>query len=476
IFIRLIVSYIILFTNFDFSSFIASMSSFSNEDQSNDNQSQENNLRKGPWTAEEDAILAEYVTKHGPGNWNIVQQNTGLLRCGKSCRLRWTNHLRPDLRRGAFTKEEQRKVIELHAEMGNKWAKMAQKLPGRTDNEIKNFWNTRLKKRKRIGLDLYPDGIKPVSDSHNPNTILATYTHGNEVVGTSSQHAMLNNFSNTQNQPLPVQPVSMVRENMKPPQEMQPSEVPQLLQLPEAGRSSYVPHVVFNTPNKRLRVQPNSMVRGNMKPSGVPQGIMQLSEVPEELQRQGTSSYVPHVVFNNSSNTPNQPLSVQAISMVRENMEPSGIPQEIMQLPDVLEELQLPEADFDALLGDFAYDDYACLDGPFSTSELPPLPSCHDITFEESMIVRENSQAETNQYYEPRSPRSNGYLESMFYPPKVSQEQDDFSMQGKLNMRNATEISYQRKPENEDVLGDLIWPENQHDDALNDYVRSFLKP
>ncbi|XP_022637422.1 transcription factor MYB101-like [Vigna radiata var. radiata] len=235
------------------------MSSFSNEDQSNDNQSQENNLRKGPWTAEEDAILAEYVTKHGPGNWNIVQQNTGLLRCGKSCRLRWTNHLRPDLRRGAFTKEEQRKVIELHAEMGNKWAKMAQKLPGRTDNEIKNFWNTRLKKRKRIGLDLYPDGIKPVSDAHNPNTTLATYTHGNEVVGTSSQHAMLNNFSNTQNQPLPVQPISMVRENMKPPQEMQPSEVPRQLQLPEAGRSSYVPDVVFNTPNKRLRVLPNSM-------------------------------------------------------------------------------------------------------------------------------------------------------------------------------------------------------------------------
>jgi len=100
------------------------MSSFSGEDKSSD----KNNLKKGPWTEAEDDILAAYVRRHGPGNWNIVQKNIGLARCGKSCRLRWTNHLRPDLRTGAFSNEEQRKVIELHALMGNKWAKMAQEV------------------------------------------------------------------------------------------------------------------------------------------------------------------------------------------------------------------------------------------------------------------------------------------------------------------------------------------------------------
>lgn len=82
-------------------------------------------LKKGPWTSAEDAILVEYVTKHGEGNWNAVQKHSGLSRCGKSCRLRWANHLRPDLKKGAFTPEEERRIIELHATMGNKWARMA---------------------------------------------------------------------------------------------------------------------------------------------------------------------------------------------------------------------------------------------------------------------------------------------------------------------------------------------------------------
>jgi len=93
--------------------------------ENSDDQSSESNLRKGSWTEEEDEILAAYVRKHGPGNWNMVQKNTGLRRCGKSCRLRWTNHLRPELKRGKFSQEEERKVNELHASMGNKWAQIA---------------------------------------------------------------------------------------------------------------------------------------------------------------------------------------------------------------------------------------------------------------------------------------------------------------------------------------------------------------
>uniref|UniRef100_A0A0E0JQ39 Transcription factor n=2 Tax=Oryza punctata TaxID=4537 RepID=A0A0E0JQ39_ORYPU len=82
-------------------------------------------LKKGPWTSAEDAILVDYVKKHGEGNWNAVQKNTGLFRCGKSCRLRWANHLRPNLKKGAFTAEEERLIIQLHSKMGNKWARMA---------------------------------------------------------------------------------------------------------------------------------------------------------------------------------------------------------------------------------------------------------------------------------------------------------------------------------------------------------------
>ena len=82
-------------------------------------------LKKGPWTVAEDAILIEYVKKHGEGNWNSVQKNCGLMRCGKSCRLRWANHLRPNLKKGSFTPEEEQTIIELHAKHGNKWARMA---------------------------------------------------------------------------------------------------------------------------------------------------------------------------------------------------------------------------------------------------------------------------------------------------------------------------------------------------------------
>ncbi|KAK6946928.1 hypothetical protein RJ641_000401, partial [Dillenia turbinata] len=125
-------------------------------------------LKKGPWTAAEDIILVEYVETHGEGNWNSVQKKTGLARCGKSCRLRWTNHLRPNLKKGSFSAEEERLILQLHSKLGNKWARMAAQLPGRTDNEIKNYWNTRMKRRIRQGLPLYP---QPDEVPMRPNLI-----------------------------------------------------------------------------------------------------------------------------------------------------------------------------------------------------------------------------------------------------------------------------------------------------------------
>lgn len=82
-------------------------------------------VKKGPWTAVEDAILIDYVKRYGEGNWNAVQKNVGLQRCGKSCRLRWANHLRPNLKKGSFTPEEESLIIKLHSQLGNKWARMA---------------------------------------------------------------------------------------------------------------------------------------------------------------------------------------------------------------------------------------------------------------------------------------------------------------------------------------------------------------
>ncbi|KAJ1260426.1 hypothetical protein BS78_10G231200 [Paspalum vaginatum] len=117
-------------------------------------------LKKGPWTQAEDKVLVDHVRRHGEGNWNAVRRETGLQRCGKSCRLRWANHLRPNLRKGPFTPEEERHILRLHGLMGNKWARISSHLPGRTDNEIKNYWNTRLKRRQRAGQPLYPPDIE----------------------------------------------------------------------------------------------------------------------------------------------------------------------------------------------------------------------------------------------------------------------------------------------------------------------------
>ncbi|PWZ44142.1 Myb-related protein Zm1 [Zea mays] len=104
-------------------------------------------LNKGSWTPEEDMRLIAYIQKYGHANWRALPKQAGLLRCGKSCRLRWINYLRPDLKRGNFTAEEEEAIIKLHGLLGNKWSKIASCLPGRTDNEIKNVWNTHLKKR-----------------------------------------------------------------------------------------------------------------------------------------------------------------------------------------------------------------------------------------------------------------------------------------------------------------------------------------
>ncbi|KAJ7970984.1 Myb-related protein [Quillaja saponaria] len=114
-------------------------------------------VKKGPWTPEEDILLVSYIQEHGPGNWRGVPTNTGLLRCSKSCRLRWANYLRPGIKRGNFTEQEEKMIIHLQALLGNRWAAIAAYLPERTDNDIKNYWNTHLKKKLKK-LQTSPEG------------------------------------------------------------------------------------------------------------------------------------------------------------------------------------------------------------------------------------------------------------------------------------------------------------------------------
>ncbi|KAH7547111.1 transcription factor MYB114 [Ziziphus jujuba] len=104
-------------------------------------------VNKGAWTADEDRILAEAIAIHGAKKWKTIAAKSGLNRCGKSCRLRWLNYLRPNIKRGNISDQEEDLILRLHKLLGNRWSLIAGRLPGRTDNEIKNYWNSHLSKK-----------------------------------------------------------------------------------------------------------------------------------------------------------------------------------------------------------------------------------------------------------------------------------------------------------------------------------------
>ncbi|TQD99030.1 hypothetical protein C1H46_015397 [Malus baccata] len=162
-------------------------------------------IRKGPWTAEEDEVLISHVKRNGPRDWSSIRSKGLLPRTGKSCRLRWVNKLRPNLKTYIdankkcelellqqsgckFSAEEERMVIQLQAQFGNKWAKIATYLQGRTDNDVKNFWSARRKRFERI--------LQKSTSSNSPKNKGKSLVHHEFPVDKVSSHPS-NSFLNS---------------------------------------------------------------------------------------------------------------------------------------------------------------------------------------------------------------------------------------------------------------------------------------
>ncbi|KAM7278014.1 hypothetical protein ACFE04_005148 [Oxalis oulophora] len=153
------------------------------------------------WSEEEDKRLTDYINTNGEGSWVNLPKAAGLEpRCGKSCRLRWVNHLRPGIKLGNFTPQEDKKLIELHYLLGNKWSLISSFLPGRTDNELKNRWNRFL---RRIGKDRL-DLLLPPSTSTTPPPVFSC----TPTTAMLNNYQLMMNMSSSSTMTFPVQPPS----------------------------------------------------------------------------------------------------------------------------------------------------------------------------------------------------------------------------------------------------------------------------
>ncbi|KAJ1375956.1 SANT/Myb domain [Sesbania bispinosa] len=132
-------------------------------------------MRKGAWTYEEDKLLKACINKYGVGKWHLVPEKAGLNRCRKSCRLRWLNYLSPNINRGSFAEDEVDMILRLHKLLGNRWSLIAARLPGRTANDVKNYWHTHLSKKKvtsNYNMEDKKEKEKPIKETMKPHEVI----------------------------------------------------------------------------------------------------------------------------------------------------------------------------------------------------------------------------------------------------------------------------------------------------------------
>ncbi|XP_060188949.1 transcription factor MYB58-like [Lycium barbarum] len=155
-----------------------------------------NGIKRGAWSEDEDNKLRAYVERFGHPNWRQLPKYAGLMRCGKSCRLRWMNYLRPDLNKGKYSHEEEQLIIKLHNELGNRWSAIAARLPGRSDNDVKNHWHAHLKKRAII------------TSTNLSTTLMEQLTESSESAGSQNEQSSYKLYSE-QDTPATLQSTSL---------------------------------------------------------------------------------------------------------------------------------------------------------------------------------------------------------------------------------------------------------------------------